>query len=439
MAEAFAEAVPAYGEDLQKRVSIPPQSSTQITSPQTSLSVITATNPQQQSTSSEPATGYLKKTGKSFLAPRPSCPMTLKSSPSMNTQEPENYRNFEKHPTPFYSCASGIGPSTSATPEYTSMGVKQSSKTYGRHARAKRKREGHDSGSDDMSDRPEKSLKKKICNTPGPTPKLACPFFVRCPRKYLRCGFSSFGKVSHVAQHLERQHYENVEYDCPICGDDFDTLNSRDAHVRERRCTERNTGLRAVTTERLDVIRFISADRLKKQREKWGEIYKTIAGDSIPAPLPWCTDPVGYLLFHFINIESRSGDRSIFNLGEDFETHIIRAVNNYLADEQEPLESSSMLQPSLLDSNFPEYSVPGSTSSILESSSVNPFQLHRPTVATPVSTIPESHEANMTNPELISDQAHELGQDDVTSYALDLDGSLTGFFGFSGQHDGSLT
>ncbi|KAI0854998.1 hypothetical protein F4860DRAFT_58668 [Xylaria cubensis] len=421
MAGTVVEAVPAHGEDLQKRIPITPQSClSRITSPQESLSVTNGTTSKQQGIFSEPTTESFKRTGKPFLAPRPT-------------------NRLEERPTPLYSYASGTGPSTSATPEYTSTGTKQSSKTCGRHTRGKGKRERqkqNDYESDDMSDPPGESSKKKVCNALGSTPKLACPFFMCCPHKHLRCGFSSFGKISHVAQHLERQHYESVKCDCAICGVNFDTLSDRDAHLREQRCIIRNLRLCAVTTERLEAIKSISADRLKSQSGKWVDIYRVIAGNSMPAPLPWCTDPLKYLLCHFISFVLRSGDHSIFNVGEDSEAHL-QTVNNYLADEQEPLESSSMIQPSLLDSDFPEFSA-RSISSMLETS-INPFQLHRATMATPVSTVAESHEANMTNRELMPDQAHELGHDDATSYTLDLDDSLTGFFGFSERHDGSLT
>ncbi|TRX96482.1 hypothetical protein FHL15_002754 [Xylaria flabelliformis] len=427
MAGAVVEAVPAYGEDLQKRTPIAPRSClSRITSPQASLSVTTGTAPKQQ--------------GQPFLAPRPPWPTTPKSSQHIKTQETENHRSFGERSTHLYSCASGTGPSTSATPEFTSTGTKQSSNTCGRHARGKGKRERQkqdDSESDDMSNPPEKSSKKKACSTLGSTPKLACPFFVCCPHKHLRCGFSSFGKISHVAQHLERQHYESVKCDCPICGVNFDTLSDRTAHLRgEQRCPRRNPRLCAVTTERLEEIKSISADRLKSQSGKWIDIYKVIAGDSMPEPVPWCTDPLKYLLCHFISFVLRSGDHSFFNVREDYEAHM-QTVNNYLADEQEPLESTSMIPPSLLDSNFPGFSA-NSISSMLETP-IDPFQLHRAAVATPVSTTAESHRANMTSSEVMSDQAHELGHDDVTSYTLDPDDSLIGFIGFSEQHDGSLT
>ncbi|KAI0543428.1 hypothetical protein F4679DRAFT_568854 [Xylaria curta] len=396
MAGAVTEAVPA------------PRS----TSPQTSLSVITATTPQQQSTGSEPATGYLEKTEKPFLAPRPSWPTNLKSSPHINTQEPENHRSFEDRPTPLYSRASGIGPATYATPEDTS-----SSKTYERHARGKLKRERHkqnDSGSDDT---PEPGPKKKVRNTLGSTPRLACPFFMCYPHKHIRCGLSSFSKISHVAQHLERQHYESVKCDCPICGVNFDTLIDRDAHIREQRCPKREPGLCSVTTERLELIRSISADRLKSQSEKWVEIYRIIAGDSIPQPLPWCTDPVDYLLRHFINYASRSGDNSIFNVGEGSEPHI-QTINNYLADEQGPLGSSSMPQPSLLDSNISGFSAQGSIFSMLESESIIPFDPYRDTMSPPVSPVPGSHEANMTNSEVMSDRANEPAISEIPEISL---------------------
>ncbi|KAI0187928.1 hypothetical protein EV127DRAFT_140930 [Xylaria flabelliformis] len=277
MAGAVVEAVPAHGEDLQKRIPITPRPClSRITSPQASLSVTTGTTSKEQRIYSEPTTECFKRARKPFLAPRPT------------------NRSFEERPTPLNSYALGTGSSTSATPEYTSTGTKQSSKTCGRHTRGKGKRERqkqNDFVSDDISDPPEKSSKKKVCNALGSTPKLACPFSKCCPHKHLRCGFSSFRKISHVAQHLERQHYESVTCDCAFCGVNFDTLSDRDAHLREQRCgIIRNPRWCAVTTERLEEIKSISADRLKTQSGKWVDIYRVITGDSMPTPLPWCTD-----------------------------------------------------------------------------------------------------------------------------------------------------
>ncbi|KAI0454825.1 hypothetical protein F5B21DRAFT_221344 [Xylaria acuta] len=362
--------------------------------------------------------------------------LKLKPSPHIDPQDPENHRNrHEEPPTSFYSCASGTGPPTSATPEYISTGLKQSSKASRRYARGKGKRERQqsDSESDDEPEPPGKSSKKKMCGTPGSTPKLACPFFMCCPHIHLRCGHSSFGRISYVVQHLERQHYESVKCDCPICGINFDTLSGRSEHLREQWCLRRNPILCAVTTERLEEIQSVSTNRSKTQHEKWVDIYKIIVGDSTPVPLPWCTDPREYFLRHFINYVSQSGDHTIFNtIMEDTGTPS-QILSNYLADEQEPLQSS-ILQ-SLPTPNFLEFSVQASVSSIPEGTSMTPFQLHRPIISTPGSTVPESNEANMTNLEVMSNQSHGLGGYDINSFSVDVEEFGTDLFDFP-EHNG---
>ncbi|KAI1751915.1 hypothetical protein F4782DRAFT_531155 [Xylaria castorea] len=446
MAGAVVEAVPAHGEDLQKRIPIPPRScSAQVTSPHITLPVVKASTARLQCIGSELVpeclTG-LTRTEKPFLAPRPSWPITLKSLPHIDSQDPENHRNrlAVLSAFSFYSCPYGTGPSTAATPESTSTGLRQSSKAYGRHARGNGKRERqqqNDSESDDVSETPEKSSRKKICDTSGSTHRLACPFFMCRPNKHLRCGFSSFGRISHVAQHLARQHYESVKCDCPICGINFDTLSSRTAHLREQRCLRRSPRLCAVTTERLEEIKSVSTNRLKTQYEKWVDIYKIIVGDSMPAPLPWCTDPLGYLLRHFISFVSRSGGHSIFDAVEDPEAQS-QTLSNYLADEQEPLESLSILQSSLQDSNFVEFSAQHSIS-YLPDTSIAPSQLDRVTMSMPVSTVPGSHEVtNMTGLEVTSNQPHELVFHDIISNS-ELEEISAGFLNFFEHEGGSLT
>ncbi|KAI8951947.1 hypothetical protein F4801DRAFT_260382 [Xylaria longipes] len=317
-----------------------------------------------------------------------------------------NYRKNSEEPPPSFH---------SATTEHTSAGMNQSSKTPRRHARGKHKRHHQsDSESDDEPEPPEKSLKKKMCDTPGSTPRLACPFFKCRPNKHVRCGFSSFEKISHVAQHLERQHYESVKCDCPICGVNFHTISSRSAHLREQRCSRRNPRLCAVTTERLEEIKSVSTRRSRTQSDKWVDIYKIIVGDSTPTPLPWSTDPLEYLLLHFIsfaNLEAQS-----------------QTLSNYLADEQEPLESSSTLHPSLLSSNLniPEFSA---------QTSIIPFHA---TMSTPVSTVPESHESNMSSLEVVSNQPHGLGGY-INSYSVDLEDFPDDLFDFPEHDGGSLT
>ncbi|KAI0474738.1 hypothetical protein F4859DRAFT_77890 [Xylaria cf. heliscus] len=392
----------------------------------TMLSVVKSTTVQQPVSSDLMSKRHssLQNAGKPSLTPRPPRPRTLEPSPTISAPNPENTRESgQRYHTSLRSCASGSSPSTSSTPLHTSTSPRGSlnaprRRTCGKGKNKKRQQNG--SGSGDESEPANRSLKKKMCDNSSPTPRLACPFFRRCPRKHHACGLNSFEKISYVVQHLMRTHFKGVNCDCPICGEGFETISSRNEHIRERLCPKRDLELKDITAEKLEEIR-ISNNKPKSQYNKWVDIYKILFGDSTSLPQPWYTDPRECLLNDFINYYvSQSGNHGTFNTigasgrNEDPEAlrdRMSQTVRNYLTDEQSVLElTSPILELSLPNSISQDLSALSSTFDVTESPSTIFPQLQCVTTPNPVSTIPASQESHLRNPVGIADEPHGQGR-----------------------------
>lgn len=119
-------------------------------------------------------------------------------------------------------------------------------------------------------------------------PRLACPFQKRDPEKYVpACGWRERGflTISHVKQHLKRNHRRNPNY-CPRCMHIFATEGLKNEHIMqliENPCPKSNAALPAgIDPETLKAL-TTRAENGSDIREQWFSLWEMIF-PNIPRP-----------------------------------------------------------------------------------------------------------------------------------------------------------
>ncbi|KAH7163798.1 hypothetical protein DER46DRAFT_311762 [Fusarium sp. MPI-SDFR-AT-0072] len=146
---------------------------------------------------------------------------------------------------------------------------------------------------DDEGDKNEKSPKSRHVDNTSVTPRLACPYFKRNPRKYGQpswkiCAHPGFETIHRLKEHLYRNH-SLPKYQCRRCGSDLKTSEALGTHSKQIQACDPCTSTQDQDRLNEDKLQQLRSKRgmgqNKSEAEKWTEVYKIVfPNDRVPSP-----------------------------------------------------------------------------------------------------------------------------------------------------------
>ncbi|KAK1751089.1 hypothetical protein QBC47DRAFT_308514 [Echria macrotheca] len=113
-------------------------------------------------------------------------------------------------------------------------------------------------------------------------PRLACPYYKKAPMRYYDCHGKILSSISHLKQHLSRNHQLPVY--CPICQDIFLQEADRDVHVQLRACDLRTDIVHEGLTRNQKEQLKRRASPTVPEEQQWFEIFDILFPGHNPRP-----------------------------------------------------------------------------------------------------------------------------------------------------------
>jgi len=110
---------------------------------------------------------------------------------------------------------------------------------------------------------------------------FACPFYSNDPKGHRGClQTTRLNGILSVKRHVCQDH--RIPAYCPICYEVFGSAQSKDRHIRERKCEQReNIRVEGVTDDQVKLVAKISNQL--SDREQWFAVFRTILpGEALP-------------------------------------------------------------------------------------------------------------------------------------------------------------
>jgi len=160
----------------------------------------------------------------------------------------------------------------------------------GRQSQSRNKRDrsdgkqgGRNSSSGSRQGCPQATNSKKPRHGDRPRrPHLACPYYKKAPMQYYHCHSKIISTISHVKQHLSRNHQLPVY--CRVCKEIFPNERECDAHAEQQTCQPRtdivHDGLTKAQKEQLNR----RASPTIPEEQQWFEIFDILFPGYSPRP-----------------------------------------------------------------------------------------------------------------------------------------------------------
>ncbi|KAF4994846.1 hypothetical protein FGRMN_5535 [Fusarium graminum] len=114
--------------------------------------------------------------------------------------------------------------------------------------------------------------------------QFACPYFRRCPARYLECINLKMPRISDVKQHLKRRH--TIPFQCSNCSKEFPSSELLQDHVRLIVCPNTSVdNLERVSPEAQKLLKS-RFDRGLSPTRQWHKIWEILFGPNDIAPKP---------------------------------------------------------------------------------------------------------------------------------------------------------
>ena len=115
----------------------------------------------------------------------------------------------------------------------TQTPTERQSQNRNKRARSDGNQGGRSSSSGSRQGCPQGTKKPRHGNRPR-RPHLACPYYKKAPMQYYHCHSKIISTISHVKQHLSRNHQLPVY--CRVCKKIFPNERECDAHAEQQTC-----------------------------------------------------------------------------------------------------------------------------------------------------------------------------------------------------------
>ncbi|KAK0627474.1 hypothetical protein B0T14DRAFT_579591 [Immersiella caudata] len=146
-----------------------------------------------------------------------------------------------------------------------------------------REREGNGEARDASSDQdPRTAKQRKRRLDKSRRPCLACPFYKKAPARYCSCHSKIISTISHLKQHLSRNHQLPVY--CAICKAVFPEEADRDAHTVQQTCQLRTDITHDGLTTGQKAKLAIRASPTIPEEQQWFEIFDILFPGYCPRP-----------------------------------------------------------------------------------------------------------------------------------------------------------
>lgn len=165
----------------------------------------------------------------------------------------------------------------------TQTPTEKSSQSRNKRARSDGKQGGRSSSNESRQGRPQATNAKKPRHGDRPRrPHLACPYYKKAPMQCYHCHSKIISTISHVKQHLSRNHQLPVY--CRVCKEIFPNERECDAHAEQQTCQPRTNivhdGLTKVQKEQLNK----RASPTIPEEQQWFEIFDILFPGYSPRP-----------------------------------------------------------------------------------------------------------------------------------------------------------
>ncbi|KXX83038.1 hypothetical protein MMYC01_200496 [Madurella mycetomatis] len=154
------------------------------------------------------------------------------------------------------------------------------------HSRNKRARDsgGEGSSSSGSSEQDTKATKAKRPRhmERQRRPRLACPYYKKAPMRYYDCHSKIISSISHLKQHLSRNHQLPVY--CPVCKAVFSDEAERDDHAEQQSCQLRtDVAHEGLTRDQKEQLKRRASPTIPEEQQ-WFEIFDILFPGYNPRP-----------------------------------------------------------------------------------------------------------------------------------------------------------